>query len=68
MSSNTKRDKKRKDVASRTALSPRNIVEFSMEQCAKAVNRNKSLQTNILKTDSALLGRVFYVPPQKESK
>jgi hypothetical protein len=61
--SNLKRDQKRRGIASRTALSQRNIVEYSISECVKAMNRNKSLRSNALKTDKKLLQKVVCVPP-----
>jgi len=59
---------KQRGLQRRTALSPRNIIEHSMRQCAKQVSRNRSMKTDVLQTAPALLGRVICVaPPGRES-
>jgi len=60
----SKKQKNERDIASRTALSSRNIVEHSMSECAKVVKRNRSLNVTTLKTRPHLLGTVVYVAPK----
>jgi len=64
--SNRKRDAKRRGVASRTALSPKNITEFAIEQSAKVQQRDRAMQTNALKTDQKLLSVVYVAPTQPQ--
>jgi hypothetical protein len=59
----TKRDRKRRHLASRSALSQRNVVEHSIAECKRVVHRNKSMRTNALRTDQTLLQKVVCVPP-----
>lgn len=58
-------ERKRRGLRQRTALSPRNIVEFSMSESAKQQKRNRSMKATVLKTSPALLGRVVCVAPTK---
>jgi hypothetical protein len=60
-----KSEQKKRGIQSRTALSVRNIVEFSMSECAKVVHRNKCSQSSVLKTDPKLFQTIVYVPPAK---
>jgi hypothetical protein len=59
----TKRQRKRRYLASRSALSQRNIVEHAISECKRVVHRNKSMRTNALRTSQTLLAKVAYVPP-----
>ena len=58
----TRQQRKRRHLESRKALSPRNIVEFSMEQCKKVEQRNRSQRVTTLKTRPELLNVVFVSP------
>jgi hypothetical protein len=64
----TKRDRKRRHLASRSAMSSRNIVEHAMDESAKVVRRNRSFRTKVLRTDQTLLQKVVYVPPKIEQE
>jgi hypothetical protein len=63
--SNLKRDAKRRAVASRKALTPKNIIEHSMQESAKVQQRNRAMQTNALKTNQKLLQTIVFVAPPK---
>jgi hypothetical protein len=63
-----KKQKKQRDLQSRTALSPRNIQENIALECSRAIHRNKSLHTNVLRTPTELLDKVIVIPPKKESE
>jgi hypothetical protein len=66
--SNLKRDAKRRALASSRALTPKNIVEFSMEKCAEVRRKNQSLNDKAiaLKTRPELLSVVFVPPPKPQ--
>lgn len=52
-------------IQRRSALSPKNIVEFAMAQSAKQQKRNRSMKTSVLTTSPGLLGRVVCVAPNQ---
>jgi hypothetical protein len=56
---------RKKQIESRTALSQKNIVEFAMEQSKRVKDRNRSLQSTVLRTDPKLLATVAYIPKLK---
>jgi hypothetical protein len=57
--------RKQRALQRRSALSPRNIVEHAMSECAKQVSRNRNMQTDVLKTAPETLGRVVCIAPNK---
>ena len=57
---------RQRGIQRRTALSARNIVEFSMAESAKVQKRNRNMKTDALKTAPELLGRVIFVSAEKE--
>jgi hypothetical protein len=61
-------NRKRKDKQRRTALSPRNIIEYAMEQCKKVKDRNRSLQPTALKTPTGILATVVCISPTTEQE
>jgi hypothetical protein len=63
--SESKRDRKRRHLASRSALSSRNVVEHAIAECAKVKGRNRSLQSTVLQTNPETLLTVVCIPKQK---
>jgi hypothetical protein len=64
----SKRNRKRRHLASRTALSQRNITEHAIVESKKAVHRNKSAQSHCLRTHPALLTVVYIAPPKEQGQ
>jgi hypothetical protein len=54
---------KRAGLNRRTALSPRNILEYEAAECAKAKQRNRSMRSKTLKTKPEFLQQVFVANP-----
>jgi hypothetical protein len=59
------RDRKRRAIASRTALSERNIVEFAIEQSSKVQKRNQSACSQCLVTKPNAPKFTYVPPPQR---
>jgi hypothetical protein len=58
--------RKRSALNRRTALSPRNILEYEAAECARLRDRNRSLKINSLATRSSdWVGRVVIVNPKE---
>lgn len=64
--SESKQQAKRRHIASRRALTPRNIVALAMAECAKVVQRHRSENVTTLQTCTEYLNKVVAVNPSKE--
>lgn len=62
------RNHKRSNKQKRTALSPRNILEYRAELCAQVVKRNRTHKSNVLKTNPDTLTKPIFMPMKKDQK
>jgi hypothetical protein len=54
---------KPKTSSKRTALSPRNILAYEAEECARIKHRNRCMRSNVLKTRPEYLNTFVVVNP-----
>jgi hypothetical protein len=54
----------REQKQKRTALSKKNILEHVSDECRKAVHRNESMRSSVLRTNPEL-PKFVYIPPIK---
>jgi hypothetical protein len=57
--------RKRANLNKRTALSPRNILEYEASECARVKQQNRSMRSKVLKTNPTLLQVVYVANPTK---
>jgi len=55
-------------MSKKSALSAKNILEHTQRECAKAVNRNRSMRSGVLKTPPEYLNTFVVVNPSKETE
>jgi hypothetical protein len=62
----TKKQAKDRHIASRRALTPKNIIELSIAECAKVLKRRHKECVKTLQTKSEYLTKVFVANPKKD--